>query len=93
MQREIIAKTETEAPYEQLRSLEDVSTRRLDSTEAHTSQSGRLHAFAEVTENDGGKKLTLVHRQNTEEGPLEEVIVRVQGYLVEAKLPPVRQME
>ena len=56
-------------------------------------QSTRLHSFAEIAENPQAGRLTLVHHHLSEDGGLEEVIMRVQGYLVDAKLPPIRQME
>ena len=47
----------------------------------------------DITGNADASKLSLVYRQSSADAVLEEVVLRVQGYLVDSKLPPLRQPE
>ncbi|KAH9910308.1 uncharacterized protein BXZ73DRAFT_58710 [Epithele typhae] len=37
--------------------------------------------------------MTLIHQRASPEEPIEELILSIQGYLVEANLPPIRKMD
>ena len=48
--------------------------------------------FTEICERNSGQLLTLVHSTTGGAGKeVEEFILRLQGYMVEAMLPPIRQ--
>lgn len=81
-------------PYQQLQSIQDVSTSfNVHDVVSNYSKSTSLNSFAEIAENKQGSKLTLVHQRTSADSGYEEVILRVQGYLLEANLPPVRRTE
>ena len=46
--------------------------------------------FSELCERTGGRTLLLAYPK-TSAAEVEEVIMRIQGYLVDLSLPPVRQ--
>lgn len=52
-----------------------------------------MHAIAEVIENKDASRLTLVHTGGDTNNSAEELILKVQGYIVDAKLPPIRTYE
>ena len=52
-----------------------------------------LDAFADIAENTRSTRLTLILRRSDYSEPMEEVVLRVQGYLMDARLPPIRQTE
>ena len=47
----------------------------------------------DISANADSSKLNLVFLQPSTDVGLEEVVLRVQGYLVDSKLPPLRKME
>ena len=53
-------------------------------------QSGTLLSFSEIIELQQGKELMLVHLHMANDSSREEVIMRVQGYLLNSNLPPIR---
>ena len=57
-------------------------------------QIATLNNFAIMQERRGGRALLLIHRLEEEKGEeVEEVVHKVQGYLVDESLPPVRQQQ
>ena len=52
-----------------------------------------MDAFADIAENTRSTRLTLILRRSDYSEPMEEVVLRVQGYLMDARLPPIRQTE
>ena len=50
-------------------------------------------SLATIDANSRATKLNLVYKNITGDGAMEEIVLRVQGYLVESKLPPVRKLE
>ena len=63
------------------------------SREINFSQFPTLNAFATLQERQDGRVLLLVHQTGSQSNSndIEEVILNVQGYLVDEQLPPVRQ--
>ena len=50
-------------------------------------------SIATIATNSSASKLNLVYGHPHGDGAMEEIVLRVQGYLVESKLPPLRKME
>ena len=50
-------------------------------------------AFTNIAENTCLTRLTLILQRSNYSEPMEEVVLRVQGYLMDARLPPIRQTE
>ena len=50
-------------------------------------------SIATIATNSSASKLNLVYGHPLGDGAMEEIVLRVQGYLVESKLPPLRKME
>lgn len=47
--------------------------------------------FAQVREQRGGRQLILIYTEPERAGDIEEVVLNMQGYLLDATLPPIRQ--
>ncbi|KAI0665363.1 hypothetical protein C8Q78DRAFT_1084043 [Trametes maxima] len=67
---------ESEPPFGQLQSFTDPA-RAVDHTE--------------IVEQQAGRTLVLIHRRPDTTTPPEELVLRVQGFLVDASLPPLRR--
>ena len=50
-------------------------------------------SLATIDTNSKATKLTLVYNNLSGDGAMEEIVLRVQGYLVDFKLPPLRKSE
>ena len=79
-------------PYRQLSSVDDVSnyTTSLFVDLLTLAQTVLPTTFSEVCERNGGRSLVLVHPRQGQED-IEEIILRVQGYMIESNLPPLRR--
>ena len=60
---------------------------------SHLPKSASLDAFTDIAENTRSTRLTLILQRSNYSEPMEEVVLRVQGYLMDARLPPIRQTE
>ncbi|KAH9940344.1 uncharacterized protein BXZ73DRAFT_98784 [Epithele typhae] len=78
LKQEMSSLVEAEAPYKQLQSIKEPSI---------------LNAIGEVVDVANGVRMTLIHQRASPEEPIEELILSIQGYLVEANLPPIRKMD
>lgn len=52
-----------------------------------------LDSFASVLERRNSRYLMLVYKSPPNTGEVEEVVVNLQGFLLESILPPVRQFQ
>ncbi|KAI0644165.1 hypothetical protein C8Q79DRAFT_1011967 [Trametes meyenii] len=68
--------TESEPPFDQLRSFIDPA---------------RMVDHMEIAEQQAGRTLVLIHRRADAATPPEELVLRVQGFLVDTSLPPLRR--
>ena len=57
------------------------------------SQNLDFNEFASVLERQHGRCLMLVYKSPPTAGEVEEVVLNLQGFLLEAILPPVRQCQ
>ena len=58
-----------------------------------TFQILKLTSIATITTNSNASKLNLVYNNILRDGAIDEIVLRVQGYLVESKLPPLCKNE
>ncbi|KAI0643059.1 hypothetical protein C8Q79DRAFT_1013032 [Trametes meyenii] len=68
--------TESEPPFDQLRSFIDPA---------------RMVDHTEIAEQQAGRTLVLIHHCADAATPSEELVLRVQGFLVDTSLPPLRR--
>ena len=52
-----------------------------------------LGDFASVHERRKGRCLMLAYKEQTSREEIEEVVVNLQGFLLESTLPPIRQFQ
>ena len=79
---------------QQLASVNEVGSKYMPPYFANQSfQVPKLTSIATITTNSNASKLNLVYNNILGDGAMEEIVLRVQGYLVESKLPPLRKNE
>ena len=84
--------TESEPLFDQLRSFIDVSNLFYPLFHILTSkQPVRMVDHTEIAEQQAGRTLVLIHHRADAATPPEELVLRVQGFLVDTSLPPLRR--